>query len=925
MAIISLDMQLIGSYLIAQSNLRTGTAVNSLLLGPPQAPIRGPAVITPWEILDGDKSLSSRIVGLRGRDKFIDLKAESVVRSRGDEDSKKLFALFNALNMLKTIAEYGASELATGGLYKSLNTTLQRGLTEIREFLRNTTYLKPVDLLYGTKKDHVISQAALGKAKANYIGAVIQAGERDDPIASLTGTEKFTITLTSGVETDDFVIDLSLMTGPLSISNIGKFINDTISALTIVDAESNVVSKYNTRFNTETVSEGQFAFKIKTAAGETVTLSAADVTPSLVLTGTKQIPGAGNTETSFVSKLDDLSSADPTFSFSREIAGTPNGEEATVITIEETGKEIITEPVAETEARAVVTDSDGNIYVVGGTVGDIDSNFNRSDGRDVFLEKFDASGSLIFRRLLGAEAEAEGFAITLDSANNIIISGKSTANLTTTSIVDNPDSFVTKFDNDGNELFTYQVQSGSTDGALAVTVDSNDDILIAGFVDGRLDTNQTASGGRDAYLTKLDGTDGTVISTHQFGTAGSDIATGIAIAADGNILVASTENGHAVLRKFDATTPSTEIFSVDLGNLNGGQVTGIAVDGASVYLTGYTSNGALAGSIVDGHSGGTDGFVSRIVDSGASAAVDFTTYVGSAGDDRIRAIAVNGGKVYIAGHTDGSLPGGTLTGAMDAFVVKIDGTSGARDFVKQFGAASSNFDVNGISFAAEGSSSLTALGLPTGKVELTINRSVLRQTTVREGDQFFITIGDGFKRTITIEKNETFISLANKIKRLSFINITARSSFGKNGPQLRIEALRGTTIDIFAGPEGKDALKGLGITPGRLFDELNETDEDSKVEFKVGGIFGLELDRNLLLNSKKSSEFAFGALDLAIGIVQKAFRSLTFDPAKERLKALLASKKSGFGPPPAYLASRLANFQDALLRLGGTPTNFGLF
>ncbi|MFQ5534029.1 MAG: hypothetical protein ACE5EM_04305 [Sphingomonadales bacterium] len=930
MAIINLDFSLVANFLNAQTALRNGTAVPALLAGPPQAPNRGPAVIAPWELAADDRVLEAKIAGLRRKDKFIDLKADSVVKSRGDEDSKKLFALFNALNDLRTIAEFAASENTTSGLFKSLDATLQRGLTEIRGFVADTTFVKPLDLVFGTKKDHVVSQAALGRSKTEYVGSAIQVGARDDPIANLTGAEKFTISITKGATTDNIVVDLALMTDPLSISNIGKFINDQITAIQELDSNNNLVPKFATRFNTQEVAKGQFALKIKTNASEQISLSAADVTPSVVLTGTKEIPGVDSVETSFVNKLNDVSGVTPSFGFSREVASALPGEEPKIVEIDgkglAAGTEIETIPLAETEARAVATDSEGNIFVIGGTAGDVDSHFNRSDGKDVFLYKYDSAGNVLFRRLLGADAQAEGFSVAIDSKDNVIVAGKSTDNLTATAVVDNPDSFVTKFDKAGKELFTYQVQSGSTDGAAAVSIDANDDILIAGFVDGKIDSAQTAAGGRDAFLTKLDGTKGTVTATHQFGTAGTDTAAGIAIAADGNILVASNENGRAILRKFNATTPSTAIFSVDIGALNGGDVTGLAVDGAAVYLSGFTSNATLGGTIVDPHSGGTDGFVTRINDAGASASVGYTSFVGSSADDRIRAVTVNNGDVFVGGHTTGSLPGETLSGKMDGFVAKFNGTTGVRQFVDQFGAPSSNFDVNGIAFTAQGSSSLSALGLPGGKIDTSTDRSIIQQTSVRDGDQFFIQINGGAKRKITIEAGDSFITLANKIDRLSFLNITARSSFSKNGPQIRIEGQRGATIDILAGPKGKDALKGLGILPTRLFDEVSTTDEEEDIISQIGGIFGLELDRGLNLRSQKGAEFSAGALDLAAGIAQRAFRSLTFDPEKERLKKLLETKKGSFGPPPQHLANQLANLQAGLARLNSsTPTTFGFF
>ena len=932
MAIIEFDTNLIGAFLTARTNLRTGTSVPGLLGGPPKAKDRGPAVVPPWQIQAAQRTLAERIAGLRTKKNFIDIHADSVKNSNGDKDSKKLFALYNGLVDLKTVADFAASDLATAGLTKSLDATLQRGLDEVRNYVSKTTFDKDLTLLFGAKANNVLSKATLGNVPFDYVGGVVHVGNRDDPVATLTGTEKFTLKLTRGATTDSIVIDLSALTGPLSLPNVGKFINDQIVA--VVDASG--APKYGTRVNVVEVSPGQFALKVKIGAGEQVSLSAADTQPGVVVAGTRVIPGSTPVPSSFVTEFSNLSGTAPNLVFSTGIQAQAPGQTATTTpaTPPATSGTTQTTPSApapaETSARAVATDSQGNIFVVGKTAGDIGLQFNHSGAEDVFLSKYDSAGNLIFQRLLGASANAEGFSIAIDSLDNVVVAGKTSANLNPTGIIDSVDTFVTKFDNNGNEKFTYQAQAGSTDAGLAVATDANNDIVVTGFIDsGRLDINQTAGGGRDAFLTKLSGVDGSVVFSHQFGGTGAEQASAVAIAADGNILVASEENGNAVLRKFDATTAGTQLYSVTLGALNGGQITDIAVDGTAVYVSGFTSNAALAGSIVNAHGGGTDGFITRIDDAGASASVAFTSYVGGAGDDRIRSITASGGNVFVAGHTDAALPGQTQTGKTDGFIAKFDGT-GARQFVTQFGGQQSTFDVNGIAFTAQGSSSLSALGLPSGTLTFNQSRDITRQTSVRPGDSFYVSINGGTKRQITVDAGDSFDTLANKLNLLSFLNIKASTSFSTDGPKLRVEALRGATIEFLPGPDGADALPGLGLNATTLFDEVNPPPDNSSSNKKnpkpkIGGIFGLQLDRGLNLNSKDAAKTAASALDLAAGLVQKAFRSLTFDPASEALKQQLL-KQASTGPVPPLLAKQIANFQAALDRLsGGTPNTFGFF
>jgi hypothetical protein len=66
--------------------------------------------------------------------------------------------------------------------------------------------------------------------------------------------------------------------------------------------------------------------------------------------------------------------------------------------------------------------------------------------------------------------------------------------------------------------------------------------------------------------------------------------------------------------------------------------------------------------------------------------VDWVRQFGTTGHDRAAAIAVNASGVYVAGGTEGTLPGQRSAGAVDAFIGKYD-TSGVEVWMRQFGTA----------------------------------------------------------------------------------------------------------------------------------------------------------------------------------------------------------------------------------------------
>jgi hypothetical protein len=92
----------------------------------------------------------------------------------------------------------------------------------------------------------------------------------------------------------------------------------------------------------------------------------------------------------------------------------------------------------------------------------------------------------------------------------------------------------------------------------------------------------------------------------------------------------------------------------------------VSVDGnGNVFVAGDTS-GALPGQTSAGDS---DAFVRKYDSSGAEV---WTHQFGSTGNDIASSVSADGsGNVFVAGDTDGTLPGQTRAGDFDAFVRKL--------------------------------------------------------------------------------------------------------------------------------------------------------------------------------------------------------------------------------------------------------------
>ena len=215
---------------------------------------------------------------------------------------------------------------------------------------------------------------------------------------------------------------------------------------------------------------------------------------------------------------------------------------------------------------SVAVDSNGYVYVVGTTSGSMDDQV-ATGNNDVFLKKYDPSGRLEFTHMLGSAPEATGLAITIDTNDNVYIAGQVYGPLTTSANSANSgtaDTFVTKFDSTGQEEWTRQAGPMVADGGLDLTVDTSGNVYVSGFVSGQIDSSATHAGAQDAFVTKLD-TDGALVYNEQFGGASDDQATAVAVDSAGNVFVAGTTGSNGYLRKYDDSggTPSLNPLGIN--------------------------------------------------------------------------------------------------------------------------------------------------------------------------------------------------------------------------------------------------------------------------------------------------------------------------------------------------------------------------
>ena len=246
---------------------------------------------------------------------------------------------------------------------------------------------------------------------------------------------------------------------------------------------------------------------------------------------------------------------------------------------------------------------------------------------------------------------------------------------------------------------TYLGGSGF-DAVTGLAVDSSGNAFVTGYTDS-LDfpiagaIQGATGGGVDAFVVKLNPAGNALLYATYIGGSGDDRARGLALDASGNVIITGSTTSQnfprvaayqtifgggrdAFVTKLNATG-NLLVFSTYFGGSGYDSGNAIASDSSgSVYIAGdtYSTNLPVMGAMQSLNAGRQDGFAAKFSSAGA---LQYSTYLGGAGDDRGVAIAVDtAGAAYITGNTtSANFPVANAfqpanAGGQDAFVTKLN-------------------------------------------------------------------------------------------------------------------------------------------------------------------------------------------------------------------------------------------------------------
>jgi len=155
------------------------------------------------------------------------------------------------------------------------------------------------------------------------------------------------------------------------------------------------------------------------------------------------------------------------------------------------GKKRWTEQVVISEDKSGISlavDSFDNIYVTGYTKVETDGDTSSGNYR-IFMIKYNSSGIKQWTKQLGYSATNNGMGMTVDSFDNIYVTGFANRVLDGNINLGGEDIVLMKYNSFGTKQWAKQLRISESDFAFDVTVGTSDNIHLIGFTNSNFDEN----------------------------------------------------------------------------------------------------------------------------------------------------------------------------------------------------------------------------------------------------------------------------------------------------------------------------------------------------------------------------------------------------------------------------------------------------
>lgn len=319
------------------------------------------------------------------------------------------------------------------------------------------------------------------------------------------------------------------------------------------------------------------------------------------------------------------------------------------------------------DAWSISHDALGNVYVTGGFNGTAtfgSTTLTSTGGREMFIAKYDPSGTVLWAQSGGSTGSDRGTAIVTDANGNSYVtgyfdawSGAGTFGTQTVSTTSNTyDMYVAKYDANGVCLWITGINGNDDDDwSNDIALDANDNIYITGYYSGTanfgattLNSGGSGQSGKNIFIAKYNSS-GVNLWAKDAGGNSEDVGYGIDVDASGNVYATGMFRNTGTFGAFTLVASGSNIQDVYIVKYNSSGVEQWASVG-----TGSSSNSGKSIK-VDGNG---DLITTGMFSGNATFGTSTISSTNSSYDMYVAKYSASGSLIWItqAGGTDDNVP-----------------------------------------------------------------------------------------------------------------------------------------------------------------------------------------------------------------------------------------------------------------------------
>lgn len=315
---------------------------------------------------------------------------------------------------------------------------------------------------------------------------------------------------------------------------------------------------------------------------------------------------------------------------------------------------------------------------------------------DVFVVKLDAAGEPVWSRRFGESGVQAGRSVAVGPDGGVVLAGNFVGSISfggaSLASAGAADVFVAKLDAAGAHVWSQRFGSEAAEGPVGVAVGADGAVIVAGNLPGSMDFDQKleSAGSTDVFVAKLDGATGAPIWSRRFGDALAQTTAGVAVDSVGGIVLAGTFAGLLDFQPVPLLSQTQGDVWVAKLNAGGEGVWAHRYGGAQAQAVRGVAVGPLGEVVVTGELSGTVDFGGGPVTSGADPDVFVVRY--SSGGAHVATAVLGGEGQKTAGavavdSAGRALVTGRFAGTLDLGGVEVASQGQNDAFVAKLGAA----------------------------------------------------------------------------------------------------------------------------------------------------------------------------------------------------------------------------------------------